>query len=255
MDKNTAKELTIVEHLEELRRVFLISTLVVMAFAVISYFFSDRILTMLLNPVNSLGYKMVFVRVTEALMTKIKLSLFLGFIAALPLILWQVWGFILPALKKKERKYFTLFIILSYFAFIAGLSFAFFVVYSLGISFFLRYAGTELLPMLTISSYISFTITLLVPFGLLFQLPLALYLLYSLGIISYDLMKKSRKYIFLVILIISALFTPPDVFSMIIMTVPLYALLEISILIIGLTEYLKKRAARKAARQIQVTSP
>lgn len=255
MDKNTAKELSIVEHLEELRRVLVISTTMTLAFAVIFYFFSDRILAILLNPVNSLGYKMVFVRVTEALMTKIKLSLFLGFIVALPIILWQVWGFILPALKKKERRFFTIFIVLSYLAFIAGLSFAFYVVYNLGISFFLRYAGTELLPMLTISSYLSFTIAILVPFGLLFQLPLALYLLNSLGIISYKLMKKSRKYIFLVILVISALFTPPDIFSMIIMAVPLYGLLEVSILMIGLTEYLKKRAARKAARQIQMISP
>jgi len=142
--------MTIMDHLEELRRVLIVSILATTVLAVGAYFFCDQILAVLLEPITKLGHKVVFTGVTEALFVKIKLSFFVGFLAALPVILWQVWSFITPALKRNERFYFTLFVLVSFVCFLAGVSFSFFGVYRLGIVFLLRYAGPELIPMLTI---------------------------------------------------------------------------------------------------------
>lgn len=246
---DTEKELSVYEHLGELRRVFIISILSVIVFAIGLYFVSDYILEVLTYPVTSLGHELHVLHITEALMAKIKLCLFLGLVTALPIILWQVWSFILPALKRDEKKYFTLFVVFSYLAFITGLSFAFFVVYRLGVQFLLRFAGDALLPMLTIGNYVGFTITFLVPFGLVFQLPLAAYLLAKLGVISQGFLKKGRKFALLIIVIISSMLTPADIVTCIVMAAPMYSLYELSIWIVGLVERRKARAREKAERE------
>lgn len=241
----TEKELTVVDHLHELRRVLIVSVVSIVVLAVGMYFISDFVLEVITEPVTSLGHELHVLHVTEALMTKLKLSLFLGFIAALPVILWQVWSFVLPALKKDEKKHFTLFVIISYMAFIAGLSFAFFLVYRLGVAFLLRFAGDQLIPMLTIGNYVSFTITFLLPFGLVFQLPLASFLLAKMGVVSQQFMKRIRKHALLVIVIISSMLTPADILTCIIMAAPMYSLFELSIWIVGLVERRKARARKK----------
>jgi sec-independent protein translocase protein TatC len=241
----TEKELTVVNHLHELRRVFIVSIVSIVVIAVGMFFVADFVLRVITDPVTNLGHELHVLHITEALMAKLKLSLFLGFIAALPVVLWQVWGFVLPALKKDEKKHFTLFVIISYMAFIAGLSFAFFLVFHLGVAFLLRFAGDQLLPMLTIGNYVSFTITFLLPFGLVFQLPLASFLLAKMGIISQQFMKRIRKHALLVIVIISAMLTPADILTCIIMAAPMYSLFELSIWIVGLVEHRKARVRKK----------
>ncbi|RYD02561.1 hypothetical protein N752_24850 [Desulforamulus aquiferis] len=135
--------------------------------------FSDYILQIIIQPVTATGNKMHYIGVMEALMTKIKLSLFLGFLTALPVILWQFWSFIMPALRKTEKLYFTIFVIVSYLFFIGGILFSFYTVFNLGVKFLLHFGGEELLPMLTIGNYVSFAMMFILPFGIVFELPLA----------------------------------------------------------------------------------
>jgi len=240
-------EMTIMDHLEELRRVLIVSILATTVLAVGAYFFCDQILAVLLEPITKLGHKVVFTGVTEALFVKIKLSFFVGFLAALPVILWQVWSFITPALKRNERFYFTLFVLVSFVCFLAGVSFSFFGVYRLGIVFLLRYAGPELIPMLTIDKYISFTIAFLLPFGIVFELPLVSFFLAKLELVNYRFLAKNRRYALLVIVLMAAILTPtPDVITCLIVSGPMYLLYEVSVWIVRLVE---RGIARKKQQQ------
>lgn len=240
-------EMSIIEHLEELRRVLIVSIIGTIVFAVAAYFFIDEILAILLEPLTSTGNKIFFTGVTEALLVKIKLSFFVGFLVALPIILWQVWSFIIPALKRNERVYFTLFVLISFFSFIGGITFAFFGVYRLGIMFLLRFAGPELMPMLTIDKYIAFTITFLLPFGIVFEFPLISFFLAKMELISYNFMARNRRYALLAIIVLAAVLTPtPDVITCLIVSGPMYLLFEISAWIVRVVE---GRIARKKKLQ------
>ncbi|MEG6616603.1 twin-arginine translocase subunit TatC [Peptococcaceae bacterium 1198_IL3148] len=248
MSKDT--EMSMVEHLEELRRAIIISLVATLVMTVVCLAFADRVLDILLSPVTSTGNEMVYIHVTEALMTKIGISFFLGFLTALPITLWQFWSFMIPALRKTERVYFTLFIVISFVMFIAGILFGFFAVYGLAIRFLLGYGGEELLPMISIGKYVSFTLTFLLPFGLVFELPLAAFFLGQLGILSYRLMIKFRKYALLISVVISAAIVPtPDMITPLLMASPMYLLYEFSAQIIRFIEWRKRKKAKKAEEE------
>lgn len=245
MGDSYRKEMTLSGHLGELRRVLIISIVTVVVFACGAYAFSEKVMQILLNPITSAGYKPVVTAVTEAFMVRIKLSLFMGFMAGLPVILWQVWSFVSPALEKTERRYFVLFVFGSFFLFIGGVSFGFFGVYRYAVSFLLKFTGDIIVPMLTIDKYISFTIYLLIPFGIIFELPLASFLLARLGLLSSSFLAKNRKYALLGSVVLAAAITPtPDIITCLMMTGPMYGLFEVSVLIVRLTE---RALARKKA--------
>lgn len=247
MVKNDRKEMSILEHFEELRRMMIISIAATAVLSIVAYLFSDELLRVLLSPVTDAGYKPVVTTVTEAFMTKIKLSVFAGFSGALPVILWQVWGFVAPALEKTERRYFVVFVFGSFLLFAGGMAFGFFGIYKYGVAFFLKFAGPELVPMLTIGKYISFTIYFLLPFGFIFELPLVSFLLAQLGLISSTFLSKHRRHAFLGTVVLAAAITPtPDAITCLLMAGPMYGLYEISVLIVRLTE---RAAARRKARE------
>jgi sec-independent protein translocase protein TatC len=236
-------EMSIIEHLEELRRVLIVSVISIIVFAIAAYFFCDQILAVLLEPITKLGHKIFFTGVTEAIWVKIKLSIFMGFLAAMPIILWQIWSFIIPALKKNERFYFTLFVLVSFLCFVGGVAFGFLGVYRLGITFLLQFAGPQLFPMLTIDKYISFTIGFLLPFGVVFEFPLVCYFLAKLELVSYSFFARNRRFAILIIVALAAVITPTaDLITCVIVSGPLYLLYELSILIVRVVE---RRIQRK----------
>lgn len=244
------KDQTMMEHLEELRRVLIISVIATIIMAGVCWFFSDRILDIILQPVLATGNKMHYIGIMEALMTKIKISIFLGFLAALPVILWQFWSFIMPALRKVEKVYFTIFVIVSYLFFIAGILFSFYTVFSIGVKFLLHFGGEELMPMLTIGNYISFAMMFILPFGVIFELPLAVFILAQLGVINYEWMVKKRKMAILISVVAGAVLVPsPDIITPLMMATPMYLLFEISASIVKLVDWLKKRKAKRQAQE------
>ncbi|CCO08975.1 twin-arginine translocase subunit TatC [Desulforamulus hydrothermalis] len=241
---------TMMEHLEELRRVLIISLAATFIMACVCWFFSDRILEIILQPVLATGNKMHYIGIMEALMTKIKLSFFMGFLLALPIILWQFWAFIMPALRKMERVYFTIFVVVSYLFFIGGILFAFYSVFNIGVKFLLHFGGEELLPMLTIGNYISFAMMFILPFGVIFELPLAVFLLAQLDIINYRWMVKKRKMAILISVVAGAVLVPsPDIITPLMMATPMYLLFELSASIVKLVEWLKRRKSKKQAAE------
>lgn len=240
-------EMTVISHLEELRRVLLISIISTTVLAVAAYFFSDRILASLMEPLTKIGQQVYFTGVTEAILVKIKVSFFVGFLAALPIILWQIWSFIIPALKKNERLYFTLFVLISFLSFIGGVVFGFLGVYSLGVIFLLQFAGPTLTPLLTIDKYISFTISFLLPFGIVFEFPLISFFLAKLELVTYSFFARNRRYAILAIVALSAIITPtPDLITCLIVSGPMYLLFEISVLVVRIVE---RRIARRKERE------
>lgn len=170
-------------------------------------------------------------------MAHMTISFIAGIILGFPYIIWELWRFIKPALTDRERKYATGFIALTSILFLSGVLFSYFLVAPLSVNFFLTYqvsAEIETVPQL--SSYMSIMTTLTLGCGIVFELPLLMYFLGKLGLISASFLRTYRKHAIIVILIIAAIITPPDVFSQILVTGPLLLLYEISIYVVKAVE-------------------
>lgn len=221
-------KLTIVEHLEELRKRIIICLITVFIVGFFCFFYIDNILLILSKPVG----KLIFLKPTEAFVTKIKLSFYSAVFISMPVILYQIWKFINPGLIEIERRILYLAIPCSYLLFISGVTFAFFGVLPTGMKFLLNYGTENIQPMISVSSYISFVMIFLLAFGIIFQLPLVVLLLTKLGIVTPEWLIRHRKYAILVIFIIAGIITPgPDIFSQFLMAIPTLILYELSILL------------------------
>lgn len=236
------RELTIVEHLGELRRRIIYILMSVAITSGVAYRFIDEILAF----VTDAGKieKLVFINPTEAFFVIVKLCLLAGVIGAMPFILYQVWRYVGVALKKEERKHLIYFGPLSYVLFLCGAAFAFRSVLPLGIRFLLSFSRENISPMITLNAYISFLVKMITAFGLMFELPLVILLLSKLGIVTPEMLKKWRKYAIVIIFIVAAILTPPDVVSQIMLAVPILVLYEIGIIICKVVT--KKRMAKLA---------
>lgn len=221
------KELTIVEHINELRRRLIFILIAVAAASLGAYQFIDQILEFI-TMVGGIE-DLVFINPTEAFFVIIKLCLLVGAVGAMPFILFQVWRYVGVALKKEERKYLIYFGPLSYILFLMGAAFAFRGVMPLGIKFLLSFARENISPMITLNAYVSFLTKMITAFGLMFELPLVILLLSKLGIVTPDMLKQGRKYAVVGIFLVAALLTPPDVISQIMLAVPILLMYEISI--------------------------
>jgi sec-independent protein translocase protein TatC len=221
------KALTVVEHLDELRRRIIYILLSVAVTSGGAYYFIDEILEF----VTKVGgiENLVFISPTEAFFVIIKLSILVGIIAAMPFILIQVWRYVGIALKKTERKYLIFFGPVSYVLFLIGAGFAFRGVLPLGIKFLLSFSKENISPMISLNAYIGFLGKMITAFGLMFELPLVILVLSKLGLVTPDILKKGRKYAIVGIFIVAAILTPPDVVSQIMLAAPILIMYEIGI--------------------------
>ena len=222
---------TILEHLEDLRKSLLISMVAIIIAAIVAFYYSDYLLAMIQRPLDSLGLKLIFIGVTEGFYIKLKLALFGGLVLAFPVVAWQLYRFIAPALFPHERKYILIIFPLMILLFVGGVLFAYFTILKLVIAFLIMIAG-GLEPMLTVDKYVSFFLAFTIPFGLVFELPVVVFFLTRLGIVTPEWLSQRRKYALLVIFILAAVLTPgPDPISQCLMGVPVYLLYEVSILV------------------------
>jgi len=227
------KTMSILEHLEDLRRVLLISILSLVPASAVGWYYREQLLALLTEPVKALDQKLVYLAMTEAFMVELKLAIIAGFILASPVIFWQVWSFILPALQTHERRYLLVMVPLSVLLFCGGIVFGYSTVFRFGLKFFLGFATEGLTPMLSLSKYLTFTFWFLLPFGLMFELPLVMFFLAKIGIVNYRFLAKNRKFALLIIFIISAVATPTtDLVTQAAMAIPMYVLFEMSIWIV-----------------------
>lgn len=163
-------------------------------------------------------------------MTHLYISLVAGFIVALPYVLWEFWRFITPALRPEEKKYSKGFVAAGSFLFLTGVFFAYFILVPLTLNFFGNYhVSDQVANQIHLSSFISTVVSVTLSVGLVFELPIIIYFLTKVGIVTPQFLKKNRKIMFVIVLTLSAIITPPDVFSQILVSIPLLLLYEMSI--------------------------
>ncbi|MDD5617810.1 MAG: twin-arginine translocase subunit TatC [Candidatus Omnitrophica bacterium] len=221
------KKLTLVQHLEELRTRLLKSIIFIIACSVFTYTYINEILLFLSKPIG----KLIFIAPQEAFVANLQIAFFGGLFFASPFVLCQVWQFVSAGLRQEERKYALIFGLFSFILFIAGCLFGFFVIVPIGIKFLMGYTPDFITPMITLSNYISFLGVLSIVFGLAFQLPLILAFLAKIGLVNPDFLSRKRREAIVVIFIVAAILTPPDVFTQIMMAVPLVILYESGIIL------------------------
>jgi sec-independent protein translocase protein TatC len=220
-------------HLEELRHRLVVCFIAVGIGFVVSYGFKEKLFQILTRPLISVmqtGDKLIFTGLPEAFFTYLKVAFLSGIMISVPVLLYQFWMFVAPGLYDKERRLLVPIVFLSSFFFIGGALFGYFIVFPFGFKFFLGFASDTIQPLPSMREYLSFSAKLLLAFGLVFELPLLVTFLAKMGLVSVDFLKKNRKYALLLFFIFSAILTPPDVVTQIMMAFPLMVLYEISII-------------------------
>ena len=223
-----------IAHLKELRDRLVVSLAGLGVAFIVTYSFKEKIFHFLMQPfikVMPAKSSFIFTSITEAFITYFKVSLVAALFLAAPVILYEVWMFVAPGLYEKEKKYIAPFIIFGSFFFIGGALFCYYVTMPVVYHFFVSYAGTMIIPMPSLKEYMSLTLKMLIIFGLIFQMPLVAYYLAKAGIINYRGLAKKRRYAILGIVVLSAIITPPEVSSQLLMALPMYGLFELSVVI------------------------
>jgi len=234
------------EHLAELRTRIMWSLAAAGVGLVIALYFTERVMRYLVDHV--LKIKPVFTSPTEGFWTYMKVAMILGLFIAMPVVLWNVWGFVAPGLHKHERRYAAPFVIIGSVLFILGGAFALFVVVPFAVTFLVNFGQSQgLQPMLTISSSVDFVLKFTLAFGLVFELPVVITLLSMIGVVTPEFLSKNRKYAILINFVIAAVLTPtPDALNQTLMAGPLILLYEVGIIS---ARIFGKRAAKSAATQ------
>ena len=223
----------IMEHLRELR-VRLIRAAIALTLAfIVAYFFSDQLFAMLTMPIRQVSHDkllLIGTGVGEAFFTKIKVSLVAGLFLASPAVFWEIWKFIAPGLYQTERKMAFPFIVFATIFFISGGYFCWAVVFKVGYKFFLdQYSSIGVTPTIRISEYLAVSAKLMLAFAITFEMPIFAFFLTRLGIVDYKMMVKQFRYAILIIFVISAALTPPDMVSQFLLAIPLLFLYVISV--------------------------
>ncbi|MDO8525688.1 MAG: twin-arginine translocase subunit TatC [Candidatus Omnitrophota bacterium] len=224
------KEFTFTEHLEELRRRIIISLIFIAAGAILAFSYAPKILALLKAGSSGVIGKLVFFDPAEAFMIHIKIAFFTGLVVSMPVLLYQLWAFLSPAIGENAKRHGLLFLSYSLAAFTLGASFAFFVLLPAAIRFLLGFSGESLEPMISVSNYVSFTLGLIVGCGLVFEMPVLSFILSKFGIVDHRFLRRVWKYAAAGIFIIAAVVTPTsDIFNMTVLALPMLFLYELSI--------------------------
>jgi len=243
-------------HLDAFRKMFVRILCVIIILAIIIFCFKKETFSILLAPreydfctfqwieeiLNKLGWdfhfqeyhiSLISTELSSQFMTHITVSCLLAALLASPYILFELFRYISPALYESEKKYSYLVAGIIYFLFIIGLLMSYFILFPVSFQFLATYqVDEEIVSTITLDSYISTFSTLTFMMGLVFQLPLFAFVLGKMGFIDADTLRKYRAYALVIIMIIAAIVTPPDIFTLILVTIPIYALYEVSILVL-----------------------
>jgi sec-independent protein translocase protein TatC len=263
-NKKEEKVMTFWDHLDELRWHILRSLAAIVVLAIIAFLNRKLIFdTIILAPSNSefitnralceigkllslnalcikdMSLQIINISMSGQFLTHMYISLVTGFILAFPYIIWEIWRFVRPAMKESERKYSSGGVFISSVLFLLGVLFSYFLIVPLTVNFLGTYHVSEtVFNQISLSSYINTVVSVTFAVGLVFELPILVYFLTKIGLLTPEFMKNNRKYIYLIMLILSAIITPPDMFSQILVVFPLIALYEFSI---GVSSRIQKK--------------
>jgi sec-independent protein translocase protein TatC len=260
------KEMSFWDHLTELRSTLIRSIIAIVVFAIVAFANKDFIFNEIILAVkesdfitnrtlctlgqilgieyfcvNDLSLEIININMSGQFMTHMYISFVAGVIVAAPYIIFEFWRFVKPALYLEERSNSGSAVFVSSFLFLSGILFSYFLIVPLTLNFFGSYHVSQMVQnQISLNSYISTVVVVTLSIGLVFELPVLIYFLTKIGIVDTTFLKKNRKYMLVIVLILSAIITPPDVFSQVLVTVPLMILYEFSII-------LAKRAEKKNA--------
>lgn len=227
-------------HLEELRSRLIKSAAVIAAAFVVCYAMADPIISLLTLPLlrlQSPELTLIGTGVAEAFFAKLKVSLAGAIVLSLPAVLWQLWQFVAPGLYANEKRYAKGFVCFGTLCFVLGAWFCYAVIFDVGYAFFIdQYREFDIRPAIRISEYLSFSAKLMLAFGVVFELPVAGFFLARIGVLDHRLMIAHFRYALLLIFVLAAVLTPPDVISQILLALPLLGLYGVTIVIVYFVE-------------------
>jgi sec-independent protein translocase protein TatC len=247
---NESEKQPFLSHLEELRQRLIYCALTIGLGFVIAYIFSEDLFKILISPLKEQlpgEGRLIFTNLPEMFLTYIKTALIGGILLSSPVLFYQLWSFIAPGLYQKEKQYVIPFVIFSSLLFVGGGLFGYFIVFPFGFRFFLGFANDFVQALPSVQQYFSFSIKLIFAFGLVFELPVIIFFLSRIGLVTAGFLRKKRKYAILLIFVISAIITPPDVITQLMMAGPLIILFEIGIFIAHFAE--KKKTSKDAVAE------
>lgn len=223
--------MSFLDHLEELRWRLIKSLIAIIIGASITFFFIDQIIDILIRPTREVSRDMILQVLTVQGMFMIKWGLAAvgGIVLAIPVLTYQLWRFISPGLYEDEQRYILPVILFTFISFVVGIVFAYEVIIPFSLNFFTSMGYGEIETNISINYYFSFIVWLMLGSGIIFEFPIVSFILARIGILKPEGMRKYRRHAIVFIMVLSAFITPPDPVSMIIMTVPLIMLYEISI--------------------------
>lgn len=243
-----AAEMPFLDHLEELRGRLIWVAVSVLLLSIGGFFIVTElnVIGLLKRPITPLVPEgmLLFTSPTEPMTVTLKLSFVVGFILSMPVIIYQTWAFLSPALFEREKKAIVPAVIGGFVLFLLGVAMAYFLVLPLGLRFLLGFQTQALSPMITIGEYLKFATRMILAFGVIFELPLVCLLLAALGLIDAGTLRKYRRHSIVGVAVVSAILTPADVGSMLMMMVPLVLLYEISILLVAMV--VRRRLAEQS---------
>lgn len=274
----TGKEMSFMEHLEELRWTLMRSAFAVVTGMIVAFCFKQFVFdTIILAPqrpdfityrvfcwmshrfgmdqsfcMSSAGFTIMNTKMGGQFMTHITVSFTLGAILAMPYVLWEIWRFIRPGLKQKERNSVRGVVFYASLLFMLGVVFGYYVLAPLSVQFLGPYSvSASVNNLVDLDSYIGTVTSLTLWTGVVFELPMVVLFMARIGIIGPDFLRTYRKHAFVIILIIAAIITPPDVTSQILVTLPLMALYEVSIFLAARAQRGKERVATTAVTSVR----
>ena len=217
------------DHLQEFRKRLIICLVVVAIAALACYNYVDDIIALLSGPAG----KLYFMNPSEVFFTYMEIALYAGILFTLPVLLYEVWAFVAPALWPEERRAVLVILPTAVILFYVGLIFAYYLVIPAAVTFFMGFATQTLQPMFSLESYLSFILALTLPFGFIFELPLIVVFLAKIGLVTGDFLKGKRKILIVIAFIFAAVVSPTtDIFTQTMIAVPLIVLYEISLFVV-----------------------
>ncbi len=244
MSAETSKEMSILEHLAELRRTLFVAVLIAIVATVLAWIFSDQLVELILAPaVEAAGQPLYFTKPGEAFLLKLKVSVVAGLFFVLPLILMRAYAFILPGLLERERRLVTPLLLATTLLFYTGVLFCFFVLMPMMMRFFRSFETESMVVWWTAGEYFSVVMNLALAFGLLFELPVVVFVLSWAGVVAPSTLLKGWRYALVIILIVAAVLTPPDVLSQVVLAAPVMLLYLLSCVVSLLVVRRRRRSS------------